>query len=419
MIRHLRTSRLAAVATGALAALYLLTGRWTISRLGGEATDPRFYEELRFWVVLLLAGASLLARAPPLASPHRRGAGATVPLFALFYYLLASAAWAPDHELASAKAYEVVLVAVATLGLARALASAESEHVLRSMWAGILAIAGVLAVIAVARLVAVGATGERLAVLGGGPITFARIMGYLALAALFFWTRYGLSWALMPVVSVALVLVLLSGSRGGLVALVAAILVFVTIEARKAGRLLAGSLIAGAVFALATGYTAIGRVALERYERRVTQLLLEEQYTAGRTDLYRSAYALAMTAPVLGGGLAAFPARGLGAYPHNLFLETFSEAGLVGLALLVVTLGAGARAALRRAGARDATALAACVFMLVASQFSGDLYDSRALYLFLVVASGRPRAAVPSVAAAPGRARVDHRTPLAASSAGR
>ncbi len=384
-----RTGRLAAAACGTLAALYLLTGRWTFSRLGGEPTAPQFYTEIRFWVVLLLAGASLLTNAPPLTSARRRGRVALLLLLGLFYYLLASAAWAPDAELASAKAYEVTLVAVATFALARALASGESENVLRWMWSGILAMAGVLAAVALVTLVALGATGERLAVLGGGPNTFARIMGYLAVAALFFWKRRGLSWAFMPFVSVALVLVLLSGSRGGLMALAAAIATFVAVEARRAARLLSGSLVAGAVFVLAASYTSIGRTAVETYEHRIAELLLQEQYTAGRSELYRSAYALGMREPVLGDGLAAFPARALGVYPHNLFLEAFCEAGLVGLVLLTLALSAGLGSALRGGRALEGAALAAFVLMLVASQFSGDLYDSRGVFAFLVAANLR------------------------------
>lgn len=384
------SSRIAAGACGALAALYLLAGRWNFSRLSGEPEVAQAITDVRSWVVLLLAGASLLVHAPPLASTRRWGALTIVLLFALFYYLLASAAWAPDAGLASAKAYDVILVAVATFGLARA-SRGEPEYVLRWMWSAILALAGVLAALALMTLVSHGATGERLAVLGGGPNTFARLMGLLALAALFFWARRGLSWAFMPLLSVALLLVLLSGSRGGFVALLAAIVVFVALEARRPGRLIGGSLVAGAVFAVGTSYTAIGRAAVDTFERRITQLLLQEQYTAGRDELYRSAYELAMRAPAFGDGLAAFPARGLGVYPHNLFLEVFCEAGIVGVALVVAALTAGAGAALRRTDPPDRAAVAGLVFMLVASQFSGDLYDSRALFAFLVLATVRPR----------------------------
>ncbi len=398
-------ARLAGVACGALGALYLLTGRWTLARLSGDMTDPAFYTEFRFWVVLALAGASLLTSAPPLASPRRRGRAAVVLLLALFSWLLASAAWAPDHELAAVKAYEVTLVALATLALARSLASGESEHVLRWMWTGILAVAGVLAAVALAGAVALGASSERLAVLGGGPNTFARIMGLLALAALSFWARRGLAWVFMPVVSIALLLVLLSGSRGSLVALVAALLVFVAVEARRAWRVVAGFVVAAAVFALFAGYTPIGRAAVDAYERRVEQLLIHEQYASGRGELYRSAYELAMREPVLGGGLAGFPARALGVYPHNLFLEALCEAGLVGMVLLTLALTAGTASAFRGGRVPERAALAAFVLMLVASQFSGDFYDSRGVFALLLAANvssaGRGRRAAEAHAAEP------------------
>jgi O-antigen ligase len=158
--------------------------------------------------------------------------------------------------------------------------------------------------------------------------------------------------------------------------------------------------VGGALFFGVANYTAPGRAALESYDQRVRILLLTDRYTAGRTELYRSAWELGMTAPVAGRGLAAFPARGLGVYPHNLFLEVFSEAGVIGLALLVVTLAAGAAAAVMRLRALDGATVAGFVLLLVSSQFSGDLYDSRGVFALLVMAAMAP-------APAPGFAHDD------------
>ncbi|WP_242353772.1 MULTISPECIES: O-antigen ligase [Anaeromyxobacter] len=400
------TSRLAAAACGVLTAVYLLVGRWTLSRLGDAATEHPFYTEVRFWVVLLLVCVSLMAKAQPSAGARGRG-GLTVPaLFVFFTYWVATAAWAPDPVLAAVKLYEVVLVAAATFGLARALWSDDSGRVLRWMWAGVLAVAGLLATVALVRLVTSGAVGERLSVMGGGPNSFARLMGYLALAALFFWRRHGRSWLFMPIAAISLVLVMLSGSRGGLIALVLGVGVFLVSELRNARRLVPGFVLAAVVFAITATYSPIGAAALETYERRVNQLLLQEQYTSGRTRLYRSAYQLALKEPVFGDGLAAFSGRRLGVYPHNLFLEAFCEAGILGVALLSLTFGAGAVASLRGERRPDGSALAGFAFMLVAAQFSGDLFDSRALFAFLLLSSVQPPAAAP-VAAGPPSLRAE------------
>jgi O-antigen ligase len=200
----------------------------------------------------------------------------------------------------------------------------------------------------------------------------------------------------MPVVAVALVLVLLTGSRGGFVAIAIALAAFVLLEVRSPQRLLPALAVAAAVLALTLGYTRVGRAARASYDERVRAMLLHERYTAGRSDLYRSGWQLAWTAPVVGGGLAAFPARGLGVYPHNLFLEAFCETGLVGVWLLALCLGSGVLSLVRREHPPDGATAAAFVLILVASQFSGDLYDSRALFALLVAAGAAPDVEAPA-----------------------
>jgi O-antigen ligase len=421
MVRHRDTPYFAPGLHGGLTALYLLSGRWDLSRLSDASADATpsiapFYTEVRFWVVLLLAVSSMLLSVGASTERRTRVRLVILPLVAFLAYLVLTVAWAPGTALGLHKAYELVLVGVASVSIGRILSGGNSGHAIRWMWGTVLLTSGVLAAVALKTLVASSGIGDRLAVLGGGPNVFARIMGYLALAALYFWRRHGLEWMFMPFIAVSLVLVLLSGSRGGLVALLAALTTFVVLDVRILGRLLLGVLIVGGVFLLVAMYTDIGRAAIDAYDMRIQGLLLHEQYTAGRTDLYRSAYQLGLAAPLLGQGLAAFPARGLGVYPHNLFLEAFAEGGMVGLSLLCLTLGAGAVAMFRLRARPDGAAVGGFVLMLVASQFSGDLYDSRAVFAFLVAASaGRAMAALPASSRAASRSNVptiEHMVPV-------
>jgi O-antigen ligase len=108
-------------------------------------------------------------------------------------------------------------------------------------------------------------------------------------------------------------------------------------------------------------------------------------YLSGRGSLYASALELGRDYPVGGAGLAAFPALGLGVYPHNLFLETFCEGGGMGLVLLLLLLLTFGASVWRRRRALEGTCLAAVVLVLVGSQVSGDLYDSRGLFLLMVL----------------------------------
>jgi O-antigen ligase len=383
-----RAPALAPALVGGLTALYLLSGRWAVSRLSGDLASPPVYLEVRVWVVGLLAATALLANVRPRPGPERL----VVALVVLFLgWAALTVLWAPDAELAGYKAYELLLVAVATVSLARVFSSDAGPRALAWTWAAILVVAGLLAALALPGVVSSGAAGGRLAVLAGGPNVFARIMGFLAVAALFFWRRHGHAWLFMPVVALAALLVVLSGSRGGLLSMGAAVVVFLAIELRDLRRTVPALLVAAAAFLGVVTSTRVGQAALETYDQRVKLLLLRDRYSAGRTELYRSAWRLGKTAPVLGRGLAAFPAKGLGVYPHNLFLETFCETGLVGLWLLGSALAAGAFFVARRRGGDGAT-VAGLVLILAATQFSGDLYDSRGVFVLLVAASVAPAA---------------------------
>jgi O-antigen ligase len=212
------------------------------------------------------------------------------------------------------------------------------------------------------------------------------MMGYFAIACLFFWRKKGLTLLFLPAATLAFLLVLLSGSRGGFVALAVALALFVSLEVRTLARL-APLVAAVVVFSwAAVSFTELGQNAMESYDVRVRQLLFEERYTAGRDELFRSALQLGRSAPLVGGGLAAFPALELGVYPHNIFLEVFAEAGVVGLLLLFVVFLFGSIELWRMGPQLGGAAMAALTLALVASQFSGDFYDSRGVFAFLVMA---------------------------------
>ena len=72
----------------------------------------------------------------------------------------------------------------------------------------------------------------------------------------------------------------------------------------------------------------------------------------------------------------------IGIYPHNIFLELGCDAGAIAVIAFVMLLLFYAYESLRT---RDATKIllsSACILYLVAAQFSGDIYDSRSLFIF-------------------------------------
>ena len=119
-----------------------------------------------------------------------------------------------------------------------------------------------------------------------------------------------------------------------------------------------------------------------------------------------AAHALAGIAakPLFGQGVAAFalhmpnPHTGKAEvyrYPHNIVLEIAFEAGLIGVGLLLLALGALFWLSIRAAWAEPVGVylVGYMVFMLLSALVSGDFYDSRLIWVagFALIGLARPR----------------------------
>nr|WP_225937635.1 O-antigen ligase family protein [Myxococcus sp. RHSTA-1-4] len=385
---------------GFIVALYVLAGRWGFYRLGSRYAYQDPLLELRLWVVmggLLLAtvGAAHAAHRTARQGEARPDVRLMAALLMFFGYLGTAAIWAPDAQRAVWKLYEVILAAVMTLGVGLAALRLPADRVLSAFWSIVVAATGLLALVGVRQFLG-GGGGARLAVMGGGPNVFARLMGMFALGALYFWRRGGRTWLWVPMAATGILLAVLTGSRGGALSIIAAFLVFLAVGRIPLRRLVLLSLLATVASVAVVSFTPLGKALSHSMEERFLKLTLKYNgsgsaesgvYLSGREILYARAISLGSTAPVMGAGLAAFPALGLGLYPHNLFLEVFCESGLLGLMFLGAVLLAWLRAALRHRRGLDAATVGAVVLVLVGSQASGDLYDARSLFLLMVLSA--------------------------------
>jgi len=383
---------------GLIAAFYMLAGRWGFDRL--LLSEPNEFLELRIWIVMggvMLAAVGLAHYAHRAARPGetRFDRHLATALLGFFGYLCTSAFWAPDAEFALRKVYDIALVFVMSVGFGLAAIRLPAARVLDAFWAVVILATGVLALAGMRQLLG-GGGGARLAVLGGGPNIFARLMGLLTLGALYFWNRRGQAWLWIPVAAGGVLLALLTGSRGGTSAILAGILIFLVAGRVPVRRLIILAAIAAAVVGVAVTASPLGKALNRSMEERFLKLTLKyagssssesKVYLSGREVMYASAYDLGLRHPVTGAGLSAFPALGLGPYPHNLFLEVFCEGGALGLAFLGWVFLAFLRAALRGGRGLDGATTGAVVLILIGSQSSGELYDSRALYLLMMMAS--------------------------------
>jgi O-antigen ligase len=387
-------------ALGFTAALYVLAGRWAFTRLAPPGSGPDPFQELRLWIVmggLLLAslGMAHAAHRGPAPGETRLDAGLVAALLAFFGYVCASAAWAPESRFVSWKLYEVVLSAVMTLGVGLAALRQPADRVLESFWLIVVTATGLLALVGLRQFLG-GGGGARLAVMGGGPNVFARLMGMFALGALYFWRRGGATWFWIPAAATGVLLAILTGSRGGALAIIAGVLTFLALGRIPLRRLVLLSVLATVATMAVISFTPLGKALTHSMEERFLKLTLKYNdgeageggvYLSGREVLYARAYALGLDVPVMGAGLAGFTALGLGVYPHNLFLEVFCEGGTLGLMYLGGVFLAYARAAFRGRRGLDAATVGAVVLVLVGSQSSGDLYDARSLFLLMMLSS--------------------------------
>lgn len=348
--------------------------------------------------VLVLGLLVWILNAPrPHPAPASQRWGRLVAVSAAWFaWMLAAALWAQHRGAAVHKAIEVLLLAAGVVGLAAAVWRGDA----RACRAGFLAasVTGLL-VLAAAGLVVAPSEAGRVGALGGGPNVFGRNMGVLVIVALAAW-RAGRGPGWLPVAGLGCVLVLLSASRAALGATVAGVAAFLLFTGhglvRRAPALAVVGVSAGAVLAASP---RLWEIAWDMFRLRILQQTLAQGNTGDREIYFRLALDLLEGAPLQGVGLGGYAATGI-PYPHNLPLEVASEAGLVGLALL---LGVGAlwAALLRALRPVDPMAIGVWVVLLGSALLSGDLYDSRGLLIWglLAVAGGLSR----SGAAPPGQ----------------
>lgn len=270
--------------------------------------------------------------------------------------------------------------------------------------------------------------GERLAVLGGGANVYARILGTGALllvtfALLLHRTNHRrLAVALLvSLVPGFLVAMYFAGSKGPLLGLLGAFLVFAFLN-RFLGRvaLIAGALAVVIGLAGARSRTFSDTMELVTASRLFLNPESEVSYGSygSRMEFYAYSARQIARSPLIGVGTGAWGAQRrlfeTRIYPHNIFVEVASEYGL----LMVAALGGFLIWVASRAwrlvntpmppGARIlVTGIVSCfVFWLFNVQVSGDVIDNRNLWIFVTLVEIAYRALgdrgkQPAAAAAP------------------
>lgn len=371
-----------------------MVGRWTPGRVFGRsdwwALPPRV------WALAGMLAAVVLCFLVPFGrgqwSPAARSHVRRCALF--LGYMMLAATWSRAGSYAGEKAVLLALILIAVV-LAAKLTHDTGAWMARAFWGWMAAATTAYALYtAGAGWSAVRGRGERLSTpLGGGPNVFGRITAILTLLGITYGTR-GAAWVLWyGPAALAIVLTVATGSRGGLLALVVASLAMAEARGvfRRRGILPAAVLVS--LLVVAFSMTRYWDRATAVFEQRVIKMTFEKRDDSGRTEAYTRAWNLGTSAPFFGSGLAGFRrVDPVNEYPHNLFLESFAEGGLIGVGLVTALLWGAARNLARdRHTDLGTVTWAAFVAMFVASQFSGDLFDTRLLFILPALQAESPQ----------------------------
>ncbi|MFY1575467.1 O-antigen ligase family protein [Verrucosispora sp. WMMD703] len=295
--------------------------------------------------------------------------------------------WAPPEARVGKLTWDLVAMLVLVLA-ATILAAAEPARAAR-VFLALMLIAGI--VYAVAGLIAGPQTQGRYSAFGGGPNVFVRVtcLGIIAAIALAVVHRRWLLLIPLPLLAAA---AMLSGSRGGLVSLVGAALAFFLLFLRRRRVV---TLIATAVVASLVAWAVwrfLGDAVAALAEWRYSMSGIQQGDFSSRPMLMSWAWSFFLDHPILGGGLDSYYANFGFVYPHNYMLALAAESGIGALALFALALFWFWREGTPwRAVSKEQIGCAvAAIYIGVASNFSGDYYDTRFFWILAVIAVLRP-----------------------------
>ncbi len=302
------------------AAIRVLLDRFVIAPSYGRPTmrDPAWWA-----VVAALATAGLYALTAVTAST--RDGRDTVLLFGSLQWIVGGpiammAAWVAGAHLVAGRDRTFTVVVLWTTVVASILALAA--------WAGLPGVD----LVTFPRLV----EGGRLGALGYPTPTAMGLATVLPLAAAAAWRIR--PWAVVPVAALVLVTIVLTWSRGPLIALGVGAVLAALASGRVDRRLAIAGLVAG-------GVAAIGLVAI-RYGTGIDAILATIQASMGsdgtRVSSWAAAVTIAVANPLFGGGwhplshLAEFASRNV-VYSHSVILDALASGGFpLGIANAIV-----------------------------------------------------------------------------------
>lgn len=368
-------------------ALILLLGRWSPARFLSYGVFPPLYLDIRIYLVILcfVPLTSMLGS----AKITRDGLVVICMLCGLGFYILTIFTMSPVTGM-NMKGYDYIAIKLTDVLIL--MVSAYIFHIFAQqaafeglLWAWVARIGLVLTLMAGVQALTSNITyDERLTMLGAeGGNFFSRIVG---MAAVVFAVQIGRGerpvWLFAVGLGIASIVIILSGSRHATISTAIAVGLVLILSPRRAFMLsLSLCLVAAGVAILLFLPTETQEFLHTRY----IDQLVNTVYLARRDILYDQVVAFWQSSPVFGHGIGSFSLISDWDYPHNLFMEVLSEFGIVGGILLFVPLIYFLIVSVVRRRYVDHCTLGVFVLFFIAAQVSGDIFDSRMVFLLPVL----------------------------------
>lgn len=373
---------------GILIALFFLVGRWGFSRLLTDESTVSFLTQPRYWIgfiLMIFLFIPLRGYKKSTYENYRPTHYVTIFSFIFLSYMVVTGFWSPWKDESVNKIYEIILLIIIILVLHRWSVYGGLKHIRQTFWITLSILCIFLAISSFLSLIRVSFDIYRISVLGGGPNALGRNMGFLCLACLMFTRQSRYTYVFLIITVFAYLLVILTGSRGALIATTIAIVVYMMINDIHIKYVLSTMIFSGLLGFIILFFTPLGTAITNILEYRVGSLLIDQYYDSGRSLIYEEALQISNENLIFGVGLAGFSTYTSISYPHNLELEALTEGGMIGLLLLLLLLFIYMSQILGHFKTVHKTTFAAFILAFVFSQFSGDLFDTRTLFILMIL----------------------------------
>jgi len=371
------------VVAGTIVALLLFAGRFGLNVESHSSSFTllgsvlySFVFQIRSWLLIMLwlaIGIDYLKGTPGRTS-QRVGNSSVLILFLLCFFLIGGAAFTDGSAETISKAFDVAVLACTVLAISvcqRRRAGRDDAMYDALLWACFL-IGTAMSIFAILT----ADLTQRASVADGGPNTFVRIVGVAAIACI------GLKRIPRMIAFGAsagyLTLIVLTQSRGGMLAFLFAVSLQFIWAFGLRSKVVFGAVGLASV-AVVANFTKLGVRCVEIIQDRVFTQTFVQNYTAGRDEIYIDSWHIWQDSFLFGNGLNSWWDR-LGTYPHNIFLELGCDNGLLGVVLFTLLVGIYFSNAWKCESIASKSIACITLFYFLATQFSGDIYDSRGLF---------------------------------------